>query len=374
MTSIAAHATVKVRLAHACRKVCYCSEQKASGLLKQNMAQQQSAALQKFLAHVSQAWQEYAASDQDVNVQSTIQQVQQLLHANSTKENNLTIPQASTIGIVGLGIVGSAMYQSMQQKILQQENLQLLAYDKYKPTSCINLQQLAQAANIVFLALPTPYNEELASYDYSALVETCATLSDCNYKGTIVVKSTVEPMFSEQLNATFSNLNMVHNPEFLTAKTAMQDFDQQSHIVLGKTSACSDAHLQRVSDMYQQLYPNAKQSLCTSNESECMKLFCNNFYAVKIQFCNELYVLCKKLNVQYDNVMQLMLRNGWINPMHTRVPGTDGKLSYGGMCFPKDTNALLQFMKKHETRHDVLSAVIAERNDMRDDHNNCIKK
>ena len=68
-----------------------------------------------------------------------------------------------------------------------------------------------------------------------------------------------------------------------------------------------------------------------------------------------------------------MLKNKWINPMHTNVPGPDGKLSYGGYCFPKDTNALLEFMKKKNTPCHVLASVITERNIMRDDNVN-IKK
>ena len=61
-----------------------------------------------------------------------------------------------------------------------------------------------------------------------------------------------------------------------------------------------------------------------------------------------------------------MLNNNWINPMHTKVPGTDGKLSYGGACFPKDTNALLSFMKKNNSNHKVLESCIFERNFLRE--------
>ena len=60
-----------------------------------------------------------------------------------------------------------------------------------------------------------------------------------------------------------------------------------------------------------------------------------------------------------------MLKNNWINPMHTNVPGPDGSLSYGGACFPKDTNALLQYMKNMETPHLVLENIVKERNEMR---------
>ena len=61
----------------------------------------------------------------------------------------------------------------------------------------------------------------------------------------------------------------------------------------------------------------------------------------------------------------MMLKNKWISPQHIQVPGTDGKLSYGGMCFPKDTNALYQLMLKKETPCEVLAGTILERNKMR---------
>ena len=60
-----------------------------------------------------------------------------------------------------------------------------------------------------------------------------------------------------------------------------------------------------------------------------------------------------------------MINNGWINQMHTQVPGTDGKLSYGGMCFPKDTNALNQYLKKNNIPHGIINSTINERNSMR---------
>ena len=66
----------------------------------------------------------------------------------------------------------------------------------------------------------------------------------------------------------------------------------------------------------------------------------------------------------------LMLKNKWINPMHTKVPGSDGLLSYGGYCFPKDTNALAQYMRREGITCKVLEGTIQERNEMRDDNVN----
>ena len=78
----------------------------------------------------------------------------------------------------------------------------------------------------------------------------------------------------------------------------------------------------------------------------------------------------KLINILIEKSKELMLKNGWINPMHTEVPGPDGQLSYGGYCFPKDTNALLQHMIKEDTPNKVLEATINERNEMRKDNTN----
>ena len=172
------------------------------------------------------------------------------------------------------------------------------------------------------------------------------------------------------------NLKLIHNPEFLTARTAFDDFHNQTHIVLGHSINTTIEDLEKLKEIYTFGFPNAEYSLCTSNESESMKIFCNSFYSVKIQFFNELYLLCnsKELNCDYNKVKNMMLKNNWINPMHTQVPGTDGKLSYGGYCFTKDTKALLEFMKKNNTHHLVLESTIKEKNSMRDDNDNIIIK
>jgi len=271
------------------------------------------------------------------------------------------------VSIIGLGFVGGAMLKSFKEK-----NVHVKGYDKYKEDTdsfedCID-------SDICFLALPTIFDEEKLSYDRSCIIEVCKQLSDALYYGIVVIKSTVEPQTTKELSIMFPSLKLVHNPEFLTAATAYNDFHNQKHIVLGKGNNTNDSDIDVLKRFYSRYYEDADISICTSNESESMKSFVNCFYAVKIQFFNELYILCEKTDCDYNTVKELMLKNKWINPMHTNVPGTDGKLSYGGYCFPKDTNALLQYMKREETPHGVLSATIEERNEMRQDNVNIKKK
>lgn len=273
------------------------------------------------------------------------------------------------ICIIGLGFVGSAMYDSFILKGLQ-KNINIFCYDKYKNGGIGDINDSLNC-DIVFLALPTPFNNSTSSYELNSIYECCDYLSKNNYNGIIIIKSTIIPNTIYQLENTFSNLEFIHNPEFLTARTAFDDFNNQKHIVLGKGFRCSIDKLEKVKFFYSQYFPDAKINDCSCLESECMKIFCNCFYAVKVQFFTELYLLCEKNSCDFNKIKNMMLENNWINSMHTNIPGPDGQISYGGLCFPKDTNALNEYMKKLDTPNQVLESCINERNILRNDHNNC---
>ena len=269
------------------------------------------------------------------------------------------------IGIIGLGFVGSAMMESFTLN-----GCSIWAtYDKYKNGGIGSINNLLEC-DIIFSALPTIYREEIQQYDKQPLEETLEFLKTHNFTGIFVCKSTIEPGTSNDLAIKYG-IKIIHNPEFLTARTAFDDFHNQKHIVLGRTLLINNKDIDKLINFYQFYYDKAEISVSTSEESESMKIFCNCFYAVKIQFFNELHVTCNKNGSDYNKVVEMMLKNKWINPMHTNVPGPDGKLSYGGLCFPKDTNALNHYMKRHGLPHKVLNATIEERNEMREDKDNC---
>jgi UDPglucose 6-dehydrogenase len=263
------------------------------------------------------------------------------------------------VGFVGLGFVGQATYTSFEKR-----GIKVVGYDKYRQIG--SLEDVSKDSDVIFLCLPTLYSQSLGEYDKTAIHEICDGLRSLHYQGLVIIKSTVEVSVSENLFQKYG-LKIIHNPEFLTARTALYDVDHQSHIVIGKTSGIKLDDVDKLYRFYQTYYPSAKISITTSGESETMKIFVNNFYAMKIQIFNEFYLMCGKTGVNYENVKNLMLENGWINPNHTNIPGPDGSLSYGGACFPKDTQALLAQMKKLETPHAILDACVKERNSMRKD-------
>ena len=137
--------------------------------------------------------------------------------------------------IIGLGFVGSAMYESFQQK-----NIKVTGYDKYKNGGIGTLSDCIET-DIIFLCLPTQYSNKTNRYDISSIIEVLEELVIYNYDGLIVLKSTIEPETTSILYDMFKDtyhLNLLHNPEFLTAKTALHDFHNQEHIVLGKHKNC----------------------------------------------------------------------------------------------------------------------------------------
>ena len=264
------------------------------------------------------------------------------------------------LGIIGIGFVGNAIKSFFEKKET------LLLYDKYKDGGIGNFENIL-TSDILYLCLPTLYSVEKKCYDTTALLETLQKLNAHNFSGIILIKSTVEPIFCETINKKYLNLKIWHNPEFLTARTAKEDFATPTQIILGYTSMKDELYDEKqiLLDFHKKYFPTTSINFCTSNESETIKISVNSFYSVKIQFFNEIYDLCKKTGINYNIVKNGMLNNNWINSHHTNVPGHDGKLSYGGACFPKDTNALLQFMKSNNILHKVLEATIKERNELR---------
>jgi len=265
------------------------------------------------------------------------------------------------ISIIGIGFVGSAMLNTFINKRMLNE--EIFIYDKY-----LNLgnKQDINKGELIFLALPTPFDSITKKYNIDAIHEILEYIHDINSDNIVVIKSTVLPGTCEEL-ATLYNLKIVHNPEFLSAKTASKDFENTNHIVIGRTSKITDKDLNKIKNFYMDYFPDAKYNISTSCESELMKLSCNSFYAIKIEFFTELFLLSNKLNCSFNKIRDMMLDNNWINKHHTNVPGNNNEISYGGMCFPKDTNALNEFMIKQKTPNKVLDATIKERNLLRND-------
>jgi len=237
------------------------------------------------------------------------------------------------IGIIGNGFVGNAIYQGMK------EHFDILVYDK-DPRKKINTFARVSEVEIIFICVPTPMTEE-GAFDLSIVKETVNMLPS---NKTLIIKSTITPRAAEMLIEKFPNQNFVFNPEFLTERTAVKDFQNPSRIVLGGNDQDS---VQKVEEMYRTVFPcRLIEVIKTDAKTACfIKYFSNCFFAAKVSLMNEFRQVSDAAGIDWNTALNGLLTSGWVNPMHTLVPGPDGDYGFGGKCFPKDINAFMSYCR-----------------------------
>ena len=87
------------------------------------------------------------------------------------------------------------------------------------------------------------------------------------------------------------------------------------------------------------VFPGKKFTVMSPLEAELTKYIHNVFGAYKVTYFNAAKEYVEKMGGDWAKVHTGVLLSGYINDTHTYVPGPDGKLGYGGKCFPKDVNA-----------------------------------
>ena len=259
------------------------------------------------------------------------------------------------IGIIGQGFVGNAIYQKFKNYF------NVLTYD-LDESKCNSTFTDLIMCNTIFLCLPTPMNTD-GSCNVSILEKELSnidlTADNQEVKKTIVIKSTVAPGTTARWNSLYESLDLVFNPEFLTEANAVEDFNNQSRIILGGPRPAT-TELRR---LYSKVFPKAHIIKTDSTHAEMVKYLTNSFLATKVSFANEIYQICDKLKVDYDKVVEYATLDERLGNSHWQVPGHDGDFGFGGHCLPKDLSALIFLAMNLNTDTNVLNAV-EETNDV----------
>lgn len=236
------------------------------------------------------------------------------------------------IGIFGMGIVGTAVYNGFKDKHTVRRYDINGQYEDVKTT--------VDSSDIIFICVPTPTIN--GKQDLSYVAAALDTINDSSSTGkTIVIKSTVLPGITRGFALRYKADTFIFNPEFLTARTANEDFVNQKQIVLGGEAYSSVFHL------YKETFPDVPIRMVSWETAELLKYTCNTFYATKVAFANTIYNACQEVSVEYSKVKELFIANGWVAATHLDVPGPDGNFNYGGACLPKDTQAFIQWGEEH---------------------------
>ena len=274
----------------------------------------------------------------------------------------------ATVGIVGQGFVGNAIRSFFERRV------KCLAYDKYKSTGS-SLEDVVKASEVIFVCVPTPMRESGECYTgivQDVLNDIAKTAREIGRPGdtfVVCVKSTVPPGFTDQMKVSFPMLRLVFSPEFLTEKNSVGDMLNANRVIVGGEMDDTKIVLHFFLEADRKRIEQGKCVLmhCSSRSAEMAKLLGNGLLFSKVVFCNEVYALCQKMGIEYDEVRTLAALDPRIGASHTGVPGHDGFLGAGGHCFPKDLNNLKFLAQQHGVPERMFTAVLQRNGEIREE-------
>ena len=269
------------------------------------------------------------------------------------------------IGIIGNGFVGKAVKESFRK------HFDVFIFDKDKRKANVkSLNELVNKCKIIFLCLPTPMNPDKSCH-LNIVEDTLKQINEwcdeMDYYGleqrTIIIKSTIPPGTTEKWNKEYSKFDLAFNPEFLTEANSIEDFQNQNRIIIGSTRKVGA----KIKSIYSKVFPKVSIIKTSATIAEMVKYFTNCFLAMKVSYANEMYQICENLDIDYDKVVEYAVRDERIGTSHLNVPGPDGDFGFGGHCFPKDLNALINLAEKQGLGLDinVLKATLDTNNKVR---------
>lgn len=217
-----------------------------------------------------------------------------------------------------------------------------------------------EASDIVLLAVGTPSlpnGEANLSYIEQAAKDVAQALNGFKI---IATKSTVpvgtnehiEQIVRQHTNYPFSIASI---PEFLREGSAIQDTFKPDRIVLGTSD-------QETLDTLVELHKPLTSNIITTDirSAEMIKYASNAFLATKISFINEIANICEKVGADVTRVAEGMGYDRRIGSSFLQAG-----IGYGGSCFPKDTEALIQIAGNVDYEFKLLKSVVEVNKDQR---------
>ncbi len=197
------------------------------------------------------------------------------------------------------------------------------------------------SSEIVFITVGTPQGEE-GRADMTYVVEAASGIADAINGYKIIVNKSTMPVGSTRLvervikeRAEGEEFDVISNPEFLREGTAVRDFMNPDRIVIGTES-------QKAAGIMSELYRPLKAPLLITDpaSAEMIKYASNAFLATKVSFINAIANICEAVDADVKEVALGMGYDHRIGFEFLRSgPG------FGGSCFPKDCQALIEIAR-----------------------------
>ncbi|HVG73122.1 MAG TPA: nucleotide sugar dehydrogenase [Vicinamibacterales bacterium] len=225
-------------------------------------------------------------------------------------------------------------------------------------------EDAVRSTDLSLICVGTPSRKN-GSLDLSYLTRVCSeigeVLRDKAEYHIVVVRSTVLPGTTHgtvipALEAASGKkygegFGVSVNPEFLREGTAIRDFAHPPLTLVGHNHA-ADALSTKA------LYQNIDAPLFSASirVAEMIKYTSNTWHAVKVVFANEIGNLCKRLNVDSHEVMDIFCQDDKLNlSSYYLKPG----FAFGGSCLPKDVRALQYRAKELDLEMPLIASVLS---------------
>ena len=262
-------------------------------------------------------------------------------------------PQASKVDFINQG----------KPTIIEEGITEILAHEHAagRVSATRSVADAVAQTEVSFICVGTPPTST-GHLDLTAIekvaAEIGAALKAKTNRHVIAVRSTVLPGTREKVMAIIASSSgreagvdfaVVSNPEFLREGTSVKDFLKPPYTLLG--SDCDWA-----TETMRTVYAGIEAEFITTEPrvAELMKYVCNSFHALKIVFANEVGNICKKLEIDSHQLMDVFCRDTKLNISKAYLkPG----FAYGGSCLPKDLKALRTIGHDHYLQTPVLESI-----------------
>ena len=236
--------------------------------------------------------------------------------------------QGITAGIIGVGVVGGAMYRWLAKR-----GATLLRLDPAK-----GFHDNLDDASVVFVCVPTP---TVDGYQKGSIV-TCVVDAIPGNK-TVCIRSTVIPGTTDRLQREYPRHALFHWPEFLCQRTADHDMTHPLLSIIGHSVTTMYA---MPSELLSILPPSTHHT--TAINAEFYKYARNSFFCVKNAFFNQLATVAERHGISPYDIAGLACRDAEVGGIHTLTPH-NGKRGFSGACLPKDSEAFSSYAAQYGT-------------------------